>query len=148
MSNKQYVDQVLADANISSQTSKSNAKIEFLKKENVELKRIVFNKEIIIHKLSSNKYITKEIPKIDKTDCSTNKCEEYISLKMLQNAQIHQKKHYPSQKDSSQINKNENNINKQLTKIRHKKHKNYVQNKNLDRNKNQSKKEEHQDVHQ
>ena len=34
----------------------------------MELKRIVINKEIIIQKLSSNKNITKKIPKNDKTD--------------------------------------------------------------------------------
>ena len=60
ISNKQYVDQVLADANISSQTSKLTAKIEVLEKENMELRRIVINKEIIIQKLSSNKNITKK----------------------------------------------------------------------------------------
>ena len=76
ISNKQYVDQVLADANISSQTSKLIAKTELLEKENMELRRIVINKEIIIQKLSSNKNITKEIPINDKTDCSTNKGEE------------------------------------------------------------------------
>ena len=43
----------------------------------MELRRIVINKEIIIQKLSSNKYVTKEIPKNDKMDCSTNKDEEY-----------------------------------------------------------------------
>ena len=46
--NKQYVDQVLADANIGSQTSKLITKIELLEKEYKELKRIVINKEIII----------------------------------------------------------------------------------------------------
>ena len=55
ISNKQYVYQVLADANISSQTSKLNSKTELLEKENMELRRIVINKEIIIQKLSSNK---------------------------------------------------------------------------------------------
>ena len=59
ISNKQYVDQVLADANISSQTSKLNAKIELLEKENIELRRIAINKEITIQKLSYNKNITK-----------------------------------------------------------------------------------------
>ena len=51
ISNKQYVDQVLADANISSQTSKLIAKIELLEKENKKLRRIVINKEIIIQEL-------------------------------------------------------------------------------------------------
>ena len=77
ISSKQYVDQILADANISSRTSKLIAKIELLEKENMELRRIVINKEIIIQKLSCNKNITKEIPKNGKTDCSTNKGEEY-----------------------------------------------------------------------
>ena len=48
ISNKQYVDQVLADATISSQTSKLIAKIELLEKKNMEQRRIVVNKEIII----------------------------------------------------------------------------------------------------
>ena len=43
----------------------------------MELRRIANNKEIILQKLSSNKNITKEILKNDKTDCSTNKGEEY-----------------------------------------------------------------------
>ena len=60
MSNKQNVDQVLADTNIISQISKLKAKMELLQKENMELRRIVINKEIIIQKLSSNKNITKE----------------------------------------------------------------------------------------
>ena len=77
ISNKHYVDQVLADANISSQISKLIAKTELLEKENMELRNIVINQEIIIQKLSSNKNITKEIPKNDKTDCPTNKGEEY-----------------------------------------------------------------------
>ena len=55
----------------------------------MELKRIVINKEIIIQKLSSNKNITKEIPKKDNTDCSTNKGEEYL---FCENVRIHQKK--------------------------------------------------------
>ena len=60
MSNKQNVDQVLADTNIISQISKLKAKMELLQKENMELRRIVINKEIIIQKLSSNKNIMKE----------------------------------------------------------------------------------------
>ena len=60
MSNKQNVDQVLADTNIISQISKLKAKMELLQKENMEMRRIVTNKEIIIQKLSSNKNITKE----------------------------------------------------------------------------------------
>ena len=76
ISNKQYVDQVLTDANISSQTSKLIAKIELLVKENMELRRTVINKETITQKLSSNKNITKGIPKHYKAGCATNKCEE------------------------------------------------------------------------
>ena len=60
MSNKQNVDQVLADKNIISQISKLKAKMELLQKENMELRRIVINKEIIIQKLASNKNIMKE----------------------------------------------------------------------------------------
>ena len=40
------------------QTTKLIAKIELLEKENMELRRMVINKEIIIQKLSSNKNIT------------------------------------------------------------------------------------------
>ena len=39
ISNKQYVDQVLANGNISSQTSKFIAKVELLEKENMEIIR-------------------------------------------------------------------------------------------------------------
>ena len=83
ISNKQYVDQVLADANVSSQTSKLNAKIELLEKGNMKLRRIVISKETAIQKLSSNKNITKEIPENDKTDSLTNKCEEYSFCKSV-----------------------------------------------------------------
>ena len=110
--------QVLADANISPQTSKLNAKIELLEKENKELRRIVNNKEITIQKLFSNKNITKEIPENDKADCLTNKGEEYSFCESVTECPnpanenvIHRKK------DSNQIDKNENNINKQLTEI-------------------------------
>ena len=65
--NKQYVGQVLVDGNISSQTSK--------------LKRIDISKDIIIQKLSSNKNITKEIPKPGKTDCSNNTGRNALSTK-------------------------------------------------------------------
>ena len=57
--------QVLVDPNISSQTSKLITKIELLEKENMELRRIVINKEIIIQRFSSSKNITKEIPQND-----------------------------------------------------------------------------------
>ena len=67
ISNEQYVDQILGDSNISFQTIKLNAKIELLEKENMELRRIVINKKIIIQKLCSKKNISKEIPKNDKT---------------------------------------------------------------------------------
>ena len=43
------------------------------------------------------------------------------------------KRKHPSKKDSNQIDRNENNINKQLTEIRLNKHKNYLQTKNLER---------------
>ena len=66
------------------------------------------------------------------------KVKNTLSPKVLQNVQIHQKKHL-LKKDSKQVDKNENNTNKQLTEIRHNKHK--------ERNRNQSNKEENQDVH-
>ena len=56
----------------------------------MELRRIVINKEIIIQKLSSNKYVTKEIPKNDKMDCPLIKMKNIANL--LQNVQIHQMK--------------------------------------------------------
>ena len=143
-----HVDQVLADANISSQTCKLIAKIELLEKENMELRRIVINKEIIIQKLSSNKTITKEIPKNDKTECSTNKGEEYSFRESVTECQNPPKANIHQKKDSKQIDKNENNINKQLTEIHHNKHKIYLQSKNLERNRYQTNNEEHQDVHQ
>ena len=90
ISNKQYVDQVLADANISSQTSKLNTKIEFLEKENMELRRIVINKEIIIQKLSANKNMTKETPKNEKRIVRLIKMKNTLSTKLLQNVRIHQ----------------------------------------------------------
>ena len=148
ISNKQYVDQVLADANISSQTSKLNAKIELLEKENMELRRIFINKEIIIQKLSANKNITKEIPKNEKADCSTNKDEEYSFCEIVTECPNPPNENIHHKNDSNQIDKNENNINKQLTEIRLNKHKNYLQSKNLEINKNQSNKEECQEVHQ
>ena len=43
------------------------------------------------------------------------------------------KRKHPLKKDSNQIDRNENNINKQLTEIRLNKHKNYLQSKNLER---------------
>ena len=92
ISNKQYVDQVLVDANINSQTSKLITNIEVLEKENMVLRRIVINKEIIIQKPSSVKNITKEISKNDNTDCPINKGEEYFSAKLLQNVKVQQKK--------------------------------------------------------
>ena len=45
--NKQYVDQVLGDANISSETNNLGAKIELLEKRNMELRRIVMHKKVI-----------------------------------------------------------------------------------------------------
>ena len=64
----------------------------------MELWRIVINKEIIIQILSSNKNMTKEIPKNDKTECSINKGEEYyfcesvIECQNLPKENIHKKK--------------------------------------------------------
>ena len=130
------------------QISKLIAKIELLEPENMELRRIVINKEIIIQKLSFNKNITKEIPKTDKTDCPTNKGEEYSFCESVKECPNSPKEKSIKKKDSKQIDKNENNINKQITEIRHNKHKNYLESKNLERNRNQSKKEERQDIHQ
>ena len=115
----------------------------------MELRRIVINKEIIIQKLSANKNITKEIPKNEETDCSTKKDEEYSFCKIVtecpnppnENIICHKK-------DSNRIDKNKNNINKKLTEICHNKHKNYLQSKDVERNKNQSNKGERQEVHQ
>ena len=84
----------------------------------MELRRIVINKEIIIQKLSCNKNITKEIPKIGKTDCSTNKGEEYSFCESVTDGQNPPKENIHQKKDSKQIDKNQNNINKQLTEIR------------------------------
>ena len=58
------------------------------------------------------------------------------------------KRKHPSKKKTKQIDKNENNINKQLTEIRHNKHKIYLQSKNFERNRNQTNNVERQDVHQ
>ena len=148
ISNKPYVDQVSADANISPQTSKLTAKIQLLEKENVELRRIVINKEIIIQKLSSNKNIMKEIPKYDKTDCPTNEGDQYSFCKSATECQNPAKENIYQKLGSTQIEKNESNINKQLTEIRRNKHKNCLQSKNLVRSRNQSNNEGCQDVHQ
>ena len=69
-----------------------------------------------------------------------------LSAKVLQNIGIHEKKTSIKEKNSKQIDKNDSNINKQLTEIRHNKHKNYLQSKSLERDRNQSNKEERQDV--
>ena len=58
------------------------------------------------------------------------------------------KRKHPSKENSKQIDKNENNINKQLTEICHNKHKIYLQSKNLERNRHQTNNEERQDVYQ
>ena len=105
ISNKQYVDQVSAGANISSQTSKLIAKIEILEKENMEPRSIVINKEIIIQKLSSNKNITKEIPKNDKTDCSTNKGQEYSFCESVTECQNPPKENIHKKKRLSRLTK-------------------------------------------
>ena len=138
------VDQVLADANISSPTSNLNAKIELLEKENVELRRIVINKEAIRQKLPSKKTYRKNTKKWRSGFFDLDTLDSFCEV--LRNVQIHQNKTF-IKKDSNQIDKNENKINKQLTEIHHNKHKTYLQSKNLERNKNQSNKEECQDVH-
>ena len=84
----------------------------------MELRRIVINKEIIIQKLSANKNITKEIPKNEKTDCSTNKDEEYSFCEIVTECPNPPNQNIHHKNDSNQTDKNENNINKQLTEIR------------------------------
>ena len=112
ISNKQYVDQVLVDANINSQTSKLITNIEVLEKENMVLRRIVINKEIIIQKPSSVKNITKEISKNDNTDCPINKGEEYSFCEIVTECQSPTKENSHQKKDFGQIDKYVNNINK------------------------------------
>ena len=67
-------------------------------------------------------------------DCSAKEGEKYSFYENI-------RKHYPSQKKTLIRLKKKNNINKQLTEIRHNRHKNYLQSKNLKRDKNQSNKE-------
>ena len=62
-----------------------------------------------------------KIAKNDKTDCSTNKREEYTFRKSVTECQNPPKENIHQKKDS-----NENNINKQLTEIGHNKHKIYL----------------------
>ena len=97
----------------------------------MELRRIVINNEIIIQKLSSNKTITKEIPKNDKMESSTNKGEEYPFCESVTECQNPPKGNIHQKKDFKQIDKNENNISKQLNEIRHNKHKIYLQSKTM-----------------
>ena len=52
----------------------------------MELKRIAINKEVIIRKLPSNKYITREITKM------TKRTVQQMKVKVLQNGQIYQQK--------------------------------------------------------
>ena len=92
--------------------------------------------------------IPKKYHKITKRNVRPIKVKNTLSTKVLQNVEIHQKKTSIKKKDSKQIDKNENNINKQLTEIRHNKHKIYLQSKNLEKNRNQTNNEERQDVHQ
>ena len=82
-------------------------------------------------------------------DCEICSYEEYSFCEIVTECSnppneniIHHKK------GSNKIDKNENKINKQLTEICHNKHKNYLQSKILEKNKNQSNKEECQEVHQ
>ena len=65
----------------------------------------------------------------------------------MKSVKIHQKK-TSIKKDFKQIDKNENNINKQLTEICHNKCKIYLQSTSLERNRNQTNNEECQGVHQ
>ena len=59
----------------------------------MDLKRIPINEEVIIEKLPSNKYITREITKNDKTDCSANEGESVTECPNLPIENIiHQKK--------------------------------------------------------
>ena len=74
----------------------------------MEPRRIVINKEIIIQKLSANKKITKEIPKNEKADCSTNKDEEYSFCKIVTECPNPPNKSIHHKNDSNQIDKNEN----------------------------------------
>ena len=50
-------------------------------------------------------------------------------------SESNKRKHVHHGQDSNQIDKNENKINKELTEIRHYKHKNYLQSKSVQRNK-------------
>ena len=75
-----------------------------LKKEYIELKRIVFNKEIIIQKLSSSKNIKNKIPKNNKTDCSTINGEGNSICKKVTKCQNPPKENVAHHgQDSSQI---------------------------------------------
>ena len=106
----------------------------------MELTKIEKNEDIKERK-------TKKIPKNDKTDCLTNKgkeCSFYESVTECPNPPKGKIIHHIN--DSKQIVKNENNVNKQVTQNRYKKHKNYLQSKRDI--KKQSNKEEHEDVHQ
>ena len=66
----------------------------------MELRRIVINKEIIIQKHFSNKNITKEIPKNYKTDCLTNRAEEYSFCESVTECQNSSKENIYLKKDS------------------------------------------------
>ena len=112
------------------------------------LRRIVINEDIIIQKLSSNKNIAKKISKNDKTDCWTNKGEEYSFCESVTECQNSTKESIHQKKDSKQIDQNEKNINKQLTEIPHNKHNIYLRSKNIERCRNETNNEERQDVHQ
>ena len=86
----------------------------------MELRRIVIKNQIITQELSSKKNITKEIPKNDKTDYPTNKREEYSFCQSVTECQNLPKENILLKKYSKQTEKNENNINRQLTEVRHK----------------------------
>ena len=71
----------------------------------MELWRIVINKETIIQILSSNKNMTKEISKNDKTECSTNKGEEYYFCESVTECQNPPKENIHQKKKTKQIDK-------------------------------------------
>ena len=75
-----------------------------------------------------------------------NRDEEYSFCESVTECQNPSKENIHLKKDSKQIDKNENNISKQLTEIRHNKHKIHLESKNLDRNRNQTNNEERTSV--
>ena len=80
----------------------------------MELSRIVINKEITLQKLPSNNKIMKKLSKNNKQIVRLIKLKNTLTSNVLQNIQIQHIK-ISINKDSKQIDKKENNINKQLT---------------------------------